>query len=162
MNKIPPHKPFKKRTAGRLAAVQALFQLEQTEASPSEVVAEFLSLRFKEKTVSVETTFFSKLVIGAWVSHAKSDEIIAGALKDGWTVARLESVTRAILRASLYEIINTKTPTAVIINEYLDLTRSFFDDTEVAFVNGVLNAVAKKIRPTVSALSTPSDKTSTE
>lgn len=138
---------FKKRTAGRLAAVQALFQIEQTGAMPSEVVAEFLTYRLKEASLSVETTFFSKLVIGAWVSHQKADDMVLGALKTGWTVDRLESVTRAIFRASLYEIMNTKTPTAAIINEYVNITHSFFDETEVAFVNGVLNTLAHKIRP---------------
>ncbi len=141
-----PQNKFKKRTAGRLAAVQALFQLEQTGAAPAEVVAEFLSFRLKETPKSIETTFFSKLVVGAWVSHQKIDDMVAGALKPGWTIDRLESVTRALLRASLYEIINTKTPTAAIINEYVNLTRSFFDESEVSFVNGVLNTLAHKIR----------------
>ncbi len=56
-------------------------------------------------------------------------------------------MTRAILRASLYELLSTQTPSAVIIDEYINITRVFFDDAEVSFVNGILNTLAKKIRP---------------
>lgn len=137
---------FKGRMTARLAAVQALFQIEQTEATASTVILEFLEHRLKQMKPKVDSTFFSKLVEGAWRAHARSDEIIIGALKPGWSLDRLESVTRAILRAALYEITETQTPTPVIIDEYLNLTHAFFDDTEVAFVNGVLNTVSQKIR----------------
>ncbi len=142
--------PFKGRTASRLAAVQALFQIEQTGASANTVVLEFLELRLNKKEKGVpkaDTTFFAKLVEGAWSQQEKSDEILSGALKAGWSLDRIESVTRAILRAALYEIIETKTPPAVIIDEYLNITRNFFDDSEVSFVNGVLNTIAQRLRP---------------
>ncbi|MBI2707520.1 MAG: transcription antitermination factor NusB [Proteobacteria bacterium] len=138
---------FKGRMAARLAAVQALFQIEQTGATASTVVLEFLEHRLKQMKPKVDSTFFSKLVEGAWREHERSDEIITGALRSGWTLDRLESVTRAILRAALYEITETQTPVPVIIDEYLNLTHAFFDDAEVAFVNGVLNTVSQKIRP---------------
>jgi len=137
---------FKGRMAARLAAVQALFQIEQTQSAASTVVLEFLEHRLKQMKPKADSTFFSKLVEGAWREHARTDEIIVGALKPGWSLDRLESVTRAILRAALYEITETQTPTPVIIDEYLNLTHAFFDDTEVAFVNGVLNTVSQKIR----------------
>lgn len=141
---------FRGRMMGRLAAVQALFQIEQTESAASTVVLEFLEHRLKQMKPKVDSTFFSKLVEGAWRVHERSDEIITGALKPGWTLDRLESVTRAILRAALYEITETQTPAPVIIDEYLNLTHAFFDDAEVAFVNGILNTIAKKIRPSDS------------
>jgi N utilization substance protein B len=146
-----PKTPFKGRTIGRLIAVQALFQIEQTGGSASSVVLEFLNHRLKNSERGrrqVDTTFFTKLTEGAWASHTRSDEVICGALKEGWPLDRIESVTRAILRAALYELLETNTPTAVIIDEYLNITHDFFDDKEVSFVNGVLNAVAKKIRVT--------------
>lgn len=152
MTKTSPPPSFRKRTAARLAAVQALFQLEKTASSPSEVVTEFLTHRLKEQNMSVETTFFSKLVIGAWRAHLHTDDLAKGALKAGWAIDRLDPVSRSILRASLYEILNTKTSTSVIINEYLNITHSFFDEKEVSFVNGVLNTLAKKIRPPASNL----------
>ncbi len=150
MSKAPSSKAlFKTRTVGRLVAVQALFQIEQTGASSSSVVLEFLNHRLKDKESGlpkVDTTFFAKLTEGAWAAHTCNDEVICGALKAGWPLDRIESVTRAILRAALYELLETKTPTAVIIDEYLNITHDFFDDKEVSFVNGVLNTLAQKVR----------------
>ena len=144
--------PFKGRTVSRLAAVQALFQIEQTGASASTVVLEFLDLRLNKKkgVQKADTTFFAKLVEGAWKDHEKNDEILVGALKTGWSLDRIESVTRAIFRASLYEIIETQTSPAVIIDEYLNITHNFFNESEVSFVNGVLNTIAQKVRPKTS------------
>jgi N utilization substance protein B len=139
-----PKTPFRGRTQARLAAVQALFQIEQTGLASSQVVMEFLELRLKKK--KVETTFFAHLTEGAWAMHTRSDEMVSGALKQGWTLDRLESVTRAIFRAALYELLETTTDKNIIINEYLNLTRSFFDDGEVSFVNGVLSTIAGKVR----------------
>lgn len=150
MNKpISPKAPFKKRSAGRLASVQALFQIEQSGHSASSVVLEFLAHRLKDQESGVskfDTSFFTKLVEGAWADHERSDDMIKGALKAGWTLERIEPVTRAILRASLHEFLVTQTPSAVIIDEYLNITHAFFDDTEVAFVNGMLNTLSQHIR----------------
>lgn len=140
---------FKNRSAGRLASIQALFQIEQNEDSASSVVLEFLTHRLKDAESGVskfDTSFFRKLVEGAWNDHEQSDEIINGALKTGWTLDRIEPVTRAILRAAIYELLTTQTPTAVIIDEYINVTHVFFNETEVSFVNGILNTIAKKIR----------------
>lgn len=153
---IKPRSPkdhFKNRTAARLASIQALFQIEQSGASASAVTLEFLTHRRQDAESGVskfDTSFFSKLVDGAWKNHEQSDEMIAGTLKEGWSIERIEPVTRAILRASLYELLETQTPPAVILDEYLNITRVFFNDTEVSFVNGVLNTLAQKIRPSVS------------
>jgi N utilization substance protein B len=141
--------PFKKRSSGRLAAVQALFQIEQSGSTPSSVALEFLTHRVKDGDSGIatfDTSFFTKLVEGAWSGHETSDEMIKGTLKTGWTLERIEPVTRAILRAALYEFLATQTPSAVIIDEYLNITRAFFNDTEVSFVNGVLNTLSQKIR----------------
>lgn len=151
MSKVGSRKlPFKGRMLARLAAVQALFQIEQTAVSASSVVLEFMTHRFNDGESGLkktDTSFFAKLVEGAWKIHEQSDEMISGTLKAGWTLDRIEPVTRAIFRAALYELIETQTPNAIIINEYLNITHNFFEDTEVAFVNGILNAIAKKIRP---------------
>lgn len=140
---------FKNRSAGRLASIQALFQIEQNGDTASSVVLEFLTHRLKDAESGVskfDTSFFRKLVEGAWNDHEQSDEIISGALKAGWTLDRIEPVTRAILRAAIYELLTTQTPTAVIIDEYINVTHVFFNETEVSFVNGILNTIAKKIR----------------
>ncbi len=145
---------LKNRSASRLAAVQALFQIEHTGCSPHEVILEFITYRFKNKEeglIKANTSFFRKLVEGAWRIHNQSDEMIHGALKQGWTLDRIEPVARAILRAALYEICETQTPSAVIIDEYLNITHGFFDEAEVSFVNGVLNTITQKIRPTINS-----------
>ncbi len=151
MNKVrSPKTSFKGRIRGRLVAVQALFQIEQTHAQASSVVLEFLEHRLKRENPKIEkidTSFFARLTEGAWANHERSDEIICGSLKAGWSIDRIEPVTRAILRAALYELLETKTPSPVIIDEYLNVTHNFFDDTEVSFVNGILNAIDKKVRP---------------
>jgi len=147
---IDPKAHFKGRTAGRLASIQALFQIEQSGNSASSVVLEFLTHRLKDAESGVskfDTGFFTKLVEGAWKDHEQSDEMIRGALKSGLALERIEPVTRAILRASLHELLATQTPSAVIIDEYINITRVFFDDAEISFVNGILNTIAKKIRP---------------
>jgi N utilization substance protein B len=144
---------FRDRTVGRLAAVQALFQIEQTGSSANEVILEFLTLRLNNKEdqpLKSNTSFFRKLVEGAWKNHDQSDAMIQGSLKEGWNLDRIEPVTRAILRAALYEVCDTKTPTAVIIDEYLNITHDFFDKTEVSFVNGILNSISQKVRPVVT------------
>lgn len=149
--------PFKNRTAGRLASIQALFQIEQSGNPPSSVVLEFLTHRLKDAESGVskfDSAFFTKLVEGAWEEHEKSDEMIKEALKSGWVLERIEPVTRAILRASLYELSMTHTPSAVILDEYINITRVFFNDTEVSFVNGILNTLAKRIRPSADSLKT--------
>ncbi len=146
MKNKSPQSSFKSRTAGRTAAVQALFQLEQTDGEAPTVVAEFLEHRLKKMKSKAGASFFTILTEGAWESHLESDVLITEALKEGWSLDRLDSVTRAILRAALFELTKTTTPPAVIMNEYLNLTRSFFDATEVSFVNGILNTVAQKIR----------------
>jgi N utilization substance protein B len=147
---LSPKDHFKNRTAGRLASIQALFQIEQSGESPSAVTLEFLTHRRQDAESGVskfDTTFFTKLVEGAWKNHEQSDEMIRGALKPGWSLERIEPVTRAILRASLYELLETQTPPAVILDEYINITRVFFNDAEVSFVNGMLNTLAQKIRP---------------
>jgi N utilization substance protein B len=152
-NTLPSKASFKNRTAGRLAAIQALFQIEQSGELASAVILEFLTHRRQDAESGAskfDTSFFRKLVEGAWKDHERSDEIISGALKTGWTLGRIEPVTRAILRAALYELLATSTPSAVILDEYINLTHGFFDETEVSFVNGILNTIAQKIRPSLA------------
>lgn len=141
-------KSFEGRTTGRLAAIQALFQIEQSDSEATSVTLEFIQHRFgkEEGRKKIDTTFFTKLTEGAWDTHGRNDEIICGALKKGWSIDRIEPVTRAVLRAALYELTETQTPSAVIIDEYLNITHCFFDEPEVAFVNGILNTLTKKIR----------------
>lgn len=144
----PSNAPYKGKSAGRLAAVQALFQLEYGGGSASSIILEFLEHRLKNRREFPKSgiPFFRKLVEGAWAEHTENDEIITGALKSGWSLERIEPVTRAILRAALFELRHTKTPSPVILDEYLNITHSFFEKDEASFVNGILNTIAQKIR----------------
>lgn len=149
---ISPKAHFKNRTAARLASIQALFQIEQSGEAASSIILEFLTHRLKDAESGVtkfDTSFFRKVVEGTWKEHEKLDAMIKGSLKPSWTLDRIEPVTRSILRAALYELLATETPSAVIIDEYLSITRVFFNDTEISFVNGILNTISKNIRPVV-------------
>ena len=148
------HTLFKGRTSGRLSAVQALFQIEQSENSASAVALEFLTLRLKDKRAlsKTNTAFFTTLVEGAWRRHAQSDEMISGALNSGWTLERIEPVTRAILRAALYELCETDTPPAVVIDEYLNITHNFFDKSEVSFVRASNSVLLSLYSPGINII----------
>ena len=142
-----------KRSLSRLAAIQAMFQIEQSESPVTYIIREFLECRLGQEIdgdqyLKADTTFFATLVQGCAADLPKIDELIAGALAKDWTLERIESVIRAILRLGTHELKNhLETPTRVIINEYLELTRAFCDnDEEVAFVNGVLDKLAKNLR----------------
>jgi len=159
-SKISGARSYKARSAARLAAVQALFQIEQRGAQASTIIVEFLERRlghsFDESLedkdmIMPNSTFFSELVRGAASEMSDIDVIIQAHLSDDWQLDRIESVLRAILRVGIFEIKSVaSTPVAVIINEYLDIARAFYDKKEVAFVNTVLDQVAKKIRPQAS------------
>ena len=140
------------RSSARLAAVQALYQIEAS-GSPSIVVTrEFVEHRFgeivdDEQYSKADADFFSDLVIGVDKRVDEIDENIKNNLSKDWKLERIESVARAILRAGTYEIISRPDiPTSVIINEYVDVTKAFFEDSTPGFVNGVLDKIAKLTR----------------
>lgn len=142
------------RSVARLNAVQALFQIENSGDSPNSVVIQFLDHRLGQATddgpilKQPDTTLFSTLVIGASKDLEPIDELIAGYLDKSWPLHRVQLVLKSILRVATWELMHAKdTPTPVIINEYLDVTRAFYDDKEVGFINGVLDKLAKHIRP---------------
>jgi len=94
-----------------------------------------------------EVEFFDDVVKGV---HARSDEldsVIASKLAKGWSLARLDKPMRQILRAGTYELLSRiDVPTASVISEYVDVAHAFYDKREAAFVNGLLDAVAKEVR----------------
>ncbi|MCC3860607.1 transcription antitermination factor NusB [Pseudemcibacter aquimaris] len=140
------------RSSARLAALQALYQIEAS-GSPARIVAkEFVDHRIDEviddtPLEKADVKFFTDLVIGVHERLDEIDEQIKSNLSDDWSMERIESVARAALRAGVYEIIaRVDVPTKVIINEYIDATKAFFDDGTPAFVNGVLDKVARDNR----------------
>lgn len=147
----PP--PASRRSAARLAAVQALYQAELTASPVAGIIGEFVDHRlgreFEGETYhAADGEFFSDLVRGATERAPQIDELIAGALVEGWTVERLDSTLRAALRAGTYELMaRPDVPARVVINEYVDVARAFFGGREPGFLNGVLDRLGQRLRP---------------
>ena len=140
------------RSSARLAAVQALYQIEANGSPAKIVVKEFIDHRINEiidetPLEKADADFFSDIVIGTNERRDEIDSLIKSKLSDDWTLNRIESVARASIRAGIYEIISrVDVPTSVIINEYIDATKAFFDDGTPSFVNGILDKIAKEKR----------------
>ncbi len=141
------------RSAARLGAVQALYQLDlDPDADADTVVAEFEAHRLGKEIegalyAKADRTLFADIVRGVAARRDEIDGLLKGALVEGWPLDRLESVLRAILRAGTYELLaRPDIPTAVIINEYVDVAHAFFDGAEPGFANGVLDRLAREMR----------------
>lgn len=148
--------PLSRRAAARLAAVQALYQIELTDEVPTRVVAEFLRARlapdgYDEETGAVwadaDRDFFQSIVIGACSDRATLDGALQAALTNSWTIPRLDPVLRAALRAGAFEISGRMdVPTAAIVNEYVEVVRDFVDGDAPGFAHAVLDRLARVAR----------------
>lgn len=152
----PSERPAgRKRTAARLAAVQALYQMEIVGTAADAVVDEFLSHRLAADVPRDEPDFgeadrvlFADLARGAARERDAVDRAITAALTPEWPLARLEAVLRAILRVGAYEIAHRRdVPPEIAINEYVDIAHAFFGGKEPGMVNGVLDKIAHDVRP---------------
>lgn len=149
-------KRSKSRSAARLAAVQALYQLDMEKPSIARLLAEFLDHRLgaeiedaqdQERYADAEVDFFDDIVSGVDARRSEIDEIIDGKLGEQWKMSRLDKTMLQILRAGTYEMIaRADVPTASVITEYVDVAHAFFDDKDAKFVNGLLDAVAREKR----------------
>ncbi len=141
------------RSLARLAAVQALYQIDINAAPVERVVSEFLLGRLQEDVDGIaygpaDKTHFLAVVRGVSGDRAACDDMIQAVLSDAWTVERLEPLVRAVLRAGVYEIAEMKAvPTRVAITEYVDIAHAFFSQREPALVNGVLDKVGHALWP---------------
>lgn len=96
-----------------------------------------------------DEALFADIVEGVVARQVEIDKALAGSLNPGWTLERIDSTLRALLRAAAFEIIAREdVPARVILDEYVRVADAFFGDTEVGFANGVLNGLARKTRPT--------------
>ncbi|RJF93389.1 transcription antitermination factor NusB [Sphingomonas cavernae] len=142
----------KARSAARLAAVQALYQLEMEKTPLATLLHEFHQHRLGATIEDVEyadaeVDFFDDIVKGVDARRAEIDTLVGGKLAQGWSLARLDKPMRQILRAGAYELIaRADVPTPTVINEYLDVAHAFYDKRETSFVNGLLDAIAKDVR----------------
>ena len=155
------HSRANKRSVARLAAVQALYQMEITGIGILEVIAEYEDLRLGqeidgEKYLEADSSWFRTTVTGVIDLQKTIDPIIHGALPDGWPLRRLEILLRSIMRAGVYELAKRKdVPAVVVINEYVDIAKAFFNGDEWRMVNGLLDQVARKVNaddPSLKAL----------
>jgi len=144
--------PMQARTNARLAAVQALYQMETSGAGVESVILEFRTHRLSGDIEGrllhqADEDFFVELLRGVIRLQTKIDPEIERRLAKSWTLARLDSTARAILRAAAFELIHrAETPASVIINEYVEIAKAFFGDEDPRFINAVLDAMAREIR----------------
>ena len=140
------------RSAARLAAVQALYQQDMEGTPLPRLLKEFHDHRLGAEIEDAryhdaERDFFDDIVTGADARSADIDALISSRLAEGWTLERLDKPMRAILRAGAYELIaRADVPVGSVISEYVDVAHAFYDKKESAFVNGLLDAVAKEAR----------------
>lgn len=141
------------RRAARLAATQALYQIELGGASADHVVQEFLDHRLEEeidglRLAETDRRLLAELVEGVVARRDDLDDMLAAVLDRDWPVERLETLLRIVLRAGAYELSERPgVPARVIITEYLGLADAFFGGKEPGLVNGVLDRLAQTLRP---------------
>jgi N utilization substance protein B len=142
------------RTVSRLAAVQALYQMEMTGAGVEVVIREFSEHRFDrdiegELLAQADETFFADLIRGAVGQQAEIDKAVTTRLASNWKLDRLDATARAILRAGAWELIHRPdVPLEVAIDEYVEIAKSFFEGPEPGFINGALDGIARDARRT--------------
>jgi N utilization substance protein B len=143
----------RRRSVARLAAVQALYQLEANrDADPRAVVGEFVRHRFGQEIEGdrlgeADPELFADIVCGVTEDRERLDAEISAVLIEGWPLPRLDSVLRAILRAGAYELMHRRdVPPRVALSEYTAIAYAFFSGKEPGLANGVLNHLAHTLR----------------
>lgn len=147
-------KPANKRGAARLAAVQALYQMDVSGGGVLETAAEYETFRLGkeidgEQYREADAAWFRNILSGVVGKQKSLDPMLRNSLNEDWPLSRLDSTLRAILRAGAYELTSTKDlPAAVVISEYVDIARAFYEDgEEPRIVNAVLDRIAKERSP---------------
>jgi len=141
------------RGVARLAAVQALYQLDIAGTTLPEVLAEFESHRLGreldgEQYREADAAYFREIVGGVVRDQRSLDPAVHGCLSPGWPLSRIDATLRAILRAGAWELAaRADVPARVVVSEYVDIARAFFDADVAGMVNAVLDALARRQRP---------------
>lgn len=132
--------------------MQALYQMEVSSAGAEAVIREFSEHRFdrdiEDMTLAgADEAFFADLVRGVVAHQGEVDAAVARRLAQNWRLERIDATVRAILRAGVFELTHRPdVPTEVVIDEYVELAKSFFEGPEPGFVNGALDGVAQDVR----------------
>ncbi|OQW80526.1 MAG: transcription antitermination factor NusB [Proteobacteria bacterium ST_bin14] len=143
----------KARAASRLAAVQALYQHDMEQTPIAQLLHEFHNHRLGAEIedaqyAEADVDFFDDVVKGVLAREGEIDAAIAAKLASGWNLDRLDKPMKAILRCGTYELLaRADVPTGAVITEYVDVAHAFYDKREAGFVNGLLDAISKVVRP---------------
>jgi N utilization substance protein B len=146
-------KKANRRGAARLAAVQALYQMDVGGAGINDIFAEFESHWLGHEVegdqyLPAEAAFFQDIVSGVVRDQKELDPLIDEALSRGWPLARIEAILRAVMRAGAYELQHRKdVPARVVVSEYVDVANAFVEGDETGMVNAVLDQIARQFRP---------------
>jgi transcription antitermination protein NusB len=141
------------RSQARLAAVQALYQMDLASTDLNQLITEFAAHRFGEeaedRTVAdADLELFSEIVRGVVARQREIDPPLDAQLASGWRLNRIDSIIRATLRSAMFEFVGrAEVPARAIINEYVEVAKAFFSGDEPKVVNAVLDKVARKARP---------------
>ena len=141
-----------RRGAARLAAVQALYQMDLAGTGLNEILAQFESHWIGQEIegnryLPAEAAFFRDVVAGVVREQRKLDPLIDEALAQSWPLKRIEAILRAVLRAGAYELDHRRdVPTRVVLSEYVDLAHAFVDRDETGMANAVLDQIARRLR----------------
>jgi transcription antitermination protein NusB len=142
-----------KRSAARLAASQALYQMEIADKGLNDILAEFEAHWLGQEIegdayTPADLAFFRDVVSGVQRDQLPIDRALDDTLAEGWPLRRVEALMRAILRAALYELRNRPdVPARVAVTEYVDVAAAFFGSDESGMINAVLDALARQTRP---------------
>lgn len=147
------------RSLARLGAVLALYQMDIAGTDLSIIVDEFLSSRGpsaveidNEDSMQIDLStmdqeLFKDILHGIVANQQEIDSAIHDRLNADWPMARINTTLRAVFRASAYEMLKrSDIPPKVIINEYVEMSKAFFDAKETNMINGVLDSIGKDIR----------------
>ncbi len=157
------HDTALRRGASRLAAVQALYQLDMGGTSVNDVAEDFLTgalggeVIAEDPVLATETAvalvglnaeMFTILLRGVDAHRADLDDLINASLSKGWEATRLQPLLRNVLRLGIFELRDRPDiPAKAVVSEYVDIARAFFDDAEPGMVNAVLDRLARRLRP---------------
>src|SRR5690606_1775630 len=141
-----------KRGAARLAAVQALYQMDMVGTGLLEIAAEYEAFRLGKEVDGTlyreaDAQWFRAILSGVVDNQKAVDPIIRQALPEDWPLSRLDSTLRAILRAGAFELMKREdVPVAVVVSEYVDIAKAFYSGDEPKLVNAVLDRIARTVR----------------
>jgi transcription antitermination protein NusB len=147
-----PSRKANRRGAARLAAVQALYQMDIAGAGLNDIFAEFESHWLGsevegDKYLPAEAAFFRDVVSGVVRDQTRLDPLVDDALAKGWPLKRIDAIIRAVMRAGAYELEHRKdVPARVVVTEYVDVANAFVDREETGMVNAVLDQLARRFR----------------